>query len=135
MKSVHQYKLKRNFGQRQNSLECVNNNQEVVYIRITRMFKPNPTSRMLRTTNIRPESKIRNCPYTVHLAGDNVGIHSIEKNDFNAEIKVQPCYEHCKHLLEYSYTKDVWCLEEVSMVYPDNICIKDEAIDCSHGDR
>ena len=135
MKSVH-HKLKCNFGQRQNSLECVNNNQEVVYIRITKGC----SNQIPRVGCCEPptldQSKIGNCPYTVHLAGDNVGIHSIEKTDFNAEIKVQPCNEDCKHLLEYSYTKDVWCLEEVSMVYPDNnICIKDEAIDCSHGDR
>ena len=58
----------------------------------------------------------------------------MEKTGFYAEIKVKPCYEDCKYLLEYFQTKCLWGLKKVSIVYPDNVGIKDETIDCSHGD-
>ena len=59
-----------------------------------------------------------------------------KKSGFYTKIKVQTCYENCKYMLEYFQTKRqrLESLKKVSIVYPDNVGIKDETIDCSHGD-
>ena len=39
-----------------------------------------------------------------------------------------------KHLLEYIESRCHWCHKEKSMIYTNDVGIKDKTIDCSHGD-
>ena len=54
---------------------------------------------------------------------------------FNSKIQIQPGYEDYKHLLEYIQDRCLWFNKEESMIYTNNVGIKDETIDCSHGSR
>ena len=57
----------------------------------------------------------------------------MNKTCFHSKIQIQPGYEDYKHLLEYIQDRCLWCNNKESMVYTNNVGIKDETIDCSNG--